>query len=186
MKRIYTIGHSTLGIDDFLASLSAHCIETLADVRRYPGSRRHPHFNRDDLALSLAMDDLRYVWLPELGGRRSPQNLSDENNGWQVDAFHAYADYMRTEEFEAGLQRLMDLATKNMTAMMCAEALWTRCHRRLISDALTARGWEVRHILSATRVEPHKLTEFAHVEDGRLTYPNTNGMRQADDPRMVQ
>jgi uncharacterized protein (DUF488 family) len=138
----------------------------IADVRRFPRSRRHPHFNTEVLAASLP----RYEWFEELGGRRRVVEGSP-NDGWEVAAFQGYADHMATPEFAAGMERLEALAGSVPTAVMCAEAPWWRCHRRLVSDALLVRGWDVRHILPDGGLGSHELTEFAVVEGERLVYP---------------
>jgi uncharacterized protein (DUF488 family) len=172
-KEIFTIGHSTHTIDEFLRWLFDHQIEALADVRRFPGSRRLPQFGKDTLKSALEDAGIEYHWFEALGGRRSEKNLSDANSAWEVKAFHAYADYTGTPEFQNALKQLEALAKTRRTTYMCAEARWTSCHRRLISDALTARGWSVRHITSARRTEIHKLPEFAVVKEKRVTYPGT-------------
>jgi uncharacterized protein (DUF488 family) len=136
-------------------------------VRRFPGSKRLPHFNAE--ALRAALGDA-YQHFPELGGRRS-RVPGSPNGGWEVAAFQGYADHMASEEFARGLQRLEAWARERSVAVMCAEAPWWRCHRRLLADALVVRGWSVRHILGPERAPEHELTEFALVEDGRLTYP---------------
>lgn len=142
----------------------------MADVRAYPASRRHPHFNRAGLSEWLQMAGLGYVHLPALGGRRRA-HVDTPNDGWRQASFRAYADHMATTEFAAGLAQLEQLARQKRTAIMCAEALWWRCHRRLVSDALTARGWEVEH-LGSGEPQLHELTPFAQVSDeGVLTYP---------------
>jgi uncharacterized protein (DUF488 family) len=151
--------------------LQAHGIRALADVRRFPGSRRHPHFGREQLEafLGALSRGVEYVWMPELGGRRRPRKDSP-HTGWRVEGFRGYADYMETEEFATALSRLLDLAQHQPTAIMCAEQLWWKCHRRLISDALLAQGHEVVHIENATKSSPHKLVPPAHLVRGQLSY----------------
>jgi uncharacterized protein (DUF488 family) len=172
--RIWTIGHSTLPIDDFVALLQAHRIGQLADVRRYPGSRRHPQFVREALHAVLATQSIRYEWLPELGGRRAPRSDS-HNTGWRNAGFRGYADYMESETFELGVARLLELARAQPTAMMCAEHAWQQCHRGLVSDYLKARGWEVLHILSKRATQEHPFTEPARIVAGKLVYRDTAG-----------
>ena len=169
-ERIFSIGHSTHELADFLRLLAAHQVEQVADVRAHPGSRRLPWFGRDVLARELPRNGLIYVHLPELGGRRRPSPDSP-NGGWEVEGFRAYADHMAGAEFAAGLGSLQGLARRKATAMMCAEGLWWRCHRRLVSDALTVAGWEVVHIAPDGGATVHELTPFAVLEAGRLTYP---------------
>ena len=140
------------------------------DVRRYPASRRMPHFGRESLERSLPQLDIAYEHLVELGGRRSPHEHSP-NTGWRVGAFRGYADYMVTESFRQALARLEEIARAQPSAVMCAEALWWRCHRRLVADALVVRGWKVVHIGSDGATTIHSLTPFAVVEDSRITYP---------------
>ena len=168
---IWTIGHSTRSIDDFLALLAAGEIKLLADVRRYPGSRRHPQFNQEALATSLADEGLAYRHFVDLGGRRSKRLPDSPNTAWRVEAFNAYADYMQSAEFRNALQELISVAQEQPTAIMCSEALPQKCHRRIISDALVARGWCVQHLLSPTRIEDHQLTPFARVSRTNVTYP---------------
>jgi uncharacterized protein (DUF488 family) len=170
-KTIYTIGHSTRDLPEFLDLLKLHGIRALADVRRFPGSRRFPHFGQDALSRSLAGHGIAYRWFEMLGGRRSVKGLSPQNSGWQVKAFHAYADYMQTDAFKTTLAELEQLAAERPTAYMCAEALWTRCHRRLISDALLVRGWRVLHVTSRLEPKAHELTAFAKEKNGDLSYP---------------
>jgi len=166
---VHTLGHSTLALEDFLALLRAHGIAGIADVRRYPASRRHPHFGREPLAQALADAGIAYEWLPELGGRRSTRPDSP-HVGWRNAAFRGYADHMDTAEFRAGIARLLDLAHERPTAIMCAEAVPWRCHRQLISDALVARGGAVRHALGPRSTSEHALTAFARVADERVVY----------------
>jgi uncharacterized protein (DUF488 family) len=170
---VWTIGHSTRPIDEFLALLRAHRIVRLADVRTVPRSSRHPPFASDQLAAHLAGAGLTYLHIPKLGGLRHPRRNST-NLAWQNASFRGYADYMETTAFEDGLRELEQFAVER-TAVMCAEAVWWRCHRQLIADALVARGWEVRHILSVATAEPHHLTSFAVVEGEQVRYPGLLG-----------
>jgi uncharacterized protein (DUF488 family) len=165
---VYTLGHSTLALDDFLALLRTHAIATLVDVRRFPASRRHPHFAREALAPALAAAGIGYEWLPALGGRRAPRPDSP-NTGWRVAQFRGYADHMETVEFASGIARLLELARAGTTAVMCAEALEWRCHRHLLSDALVVRGVDVVHV-GPHRREVHRLTRFARAEGTRIVY----------------
>ena len=168
--RVMTIGHSTRSLDDLVALLEAHGVTGIADVRRIPGSRRHPHFSRDALTESLPSRGITYDHLAGLGGRRKPSPDSP-NAGWQHPSFRAYADYMATGEFGAALDELLALAESRLVAVMCAEAQWWRCHRRLIADALLARSVEVRHIMAANRAPAHELTPFARRDGVDVTYP---------------
>jgi uncharacterized protein (DUF488 family) len=145
-------------------------VEVLADVRRYPTSRRMPWFSQEPLATALDGVGIEYVHLPELGGRRDPVPGSP-NGGWRIRGFQGYADHMTSSEFAAGMERLMDLARRRRTAVMCAEASWWRCHRRLLSDALVARGWNVVHVDARGAGQQHELTEFAVVEGDAVRYP---------------
>ena len=167
---IFTVGHSTRTATEFLRLLNAHGIEGIADVRRFPASRRHPHYSRDALAGLLAASGLRYTHIAELGGRRQPLKES-RNSAWQNSSFRAYADYMATPEFSRALAALRQYAEGAPTAVMCAEAQWWRCHRQLIADALIARGMDVRHIVSAANAAVHALTPFASVEGDQVSYP---------------
>ena len=166
---IWTIGHSTRSIEELISALRAHAIETVVDVRRFPGSRRLPQFGTAALAAALADHEIGYRWIEALGGRRRTAPDSP-NDGWRNDAFRAYADHMATEEFATGLGELEMIAAGSRTAIMCAEVLWWRCHRRLIADALTALAHEVRHIRDASEAEVHRLTPPAAMVDGVLTY----------------
>lgn len=169
---LYTVGHSTRTRAQLLDVLRPEHITVVADVRSFPGSRRHPQFNRENLRQWLPEADIGYMHIPALGGRRKPKSDS-RNTGWHEPAFRGYADYMTTSEFAAGFRELEALAHTSRTAIMCSEAVWWRCHRRLIADALMAKGWEVEHLGSgATQPQRHQLTTFAHLgEDGVLTYP---------------
>ncbi len=167
---ISTIGHSTHPLDEFLRILNAHGIRQLVDVRTVPRSRHNPQFNRETLPASLKPAGISYQHMPELGGLRhaKPDSI---NTGWRNASFRGYADYMKTPEFHAGLDKLIAVASKAPTAIMCAEAVPWRCHRSLIADALTARGMEVREILSTSKAQVHALTSFAKVEGSEVTYP---------------
>jgi uncharacterized protein (DUF488 family) len=169
-NQIYTIGHSTRTFEDFIAILRQFSITHLVDVRHFPRSRHNPQFNTEDLAAQLPAGGIAYSHLPALGGRR-PHKPNSLNHAWQNEVFRGYADYMGSMEFQAGLERLMDLAREATACVMCAEVLPWRCHRRLIADALVARGWEVIHILDAEHQHPHALTPWAVVKDGQVTYP---------------
>jgi uncharacterized protein (DUF488 family) len=168
--RIWTVGHSTHELPAFLELLDKHGIELVADVRTVPKSRRMPWFAGDALAASLPSAGVAYEHFPDPGGFRRPRPDSP-NSGWEVEAFRGYADHMESREFLDALASLCERAGERRVAVMCAEAQWTRCHRRLISDALTARGWDVCHIRSDGRAELHKLTPFLVADGERLTYP---------------
>lgn len=167
---LWTLGHSTRPIDEFIGLLRAHQISLLVDVRTIPRSRYNPQFNRETLAQSLHDAGLQYRHLPELGGLRKPMHNS-LNDGWRNASFRGYADYMQTEEFHRGIEALIALGSQDKTTVMCAEAVPWRCHRSLIADALVTHGWDVRHIMSLEKATPHVLTSFAHVAKGTLTYP---------------
>ncbi len=166
---IYTIGHSTRSIAELLSLLASHGVGEVADVRRFPASRRHPHFSREALARSLNGAGIGYVWLPDLGGRR-PSHPDSPHTAWKNAAFRGYADHMDSVEFERGLQALLDEAARQPTAILCAEATPWRCHRQLIADSLVVRGIEVRHILGPVGLRVHRLTAFARIEDRRVVY----------------
>jgi uncharacterized protein (DUF488 family) len=169
--RAFTIGHSTHSAGALMALLGQHGVEAVADVRRTPRSRRHPQFNLESLSASLPAHGIEYRHLPALGGRRRPRPGSP-NGGWDNEAFQGYADYALTPEFAAGLDELCALARSSTTAVMCAEALWWRCHRRLIADRLTALGWSVSHIGPDGSLSRHDLPPFAVVQpDKTVRYP---------------
>jgi uncharacterized protein (DUF488 family) len=170
MLTVYTIGHSTRSLEELIAMLRAHGVAGIADVRRFPGSRRLPQFNADNLAAELPARGMEYLPCPLLGGRRKPDPRS-VNTAWRNASFRAYADYMDSPEFLAGLETLMSRACETPMAMMCAEAVPWRCHRSLIADALLVRGWKVLDIMSLTKSSVHKLTPFARVNGRSLTYP---------------
>jgi uncharacterized protein (DUF488 family) len=169
---VYTIGHSTRSIEEFLALLRREEIAVLADIRTFPSSKRYPHFNAASLGASLLDAAIEYRHFPQLGGRRTPRKDS-KNTLWRNAGFRGYADYMETDEFRSALADLVSLSRKKRTAIMCAEAVPWRCHRNLVSDALVAGGIPVRHILDA-KVTNHTLTPFARVEDGSVSYHAEN------------
>jgi uncharacterized protein (DUF488 family) len=172
--KIWTIGHSTRTIDEFISLLQANQIRLLVDVRSLPGSKRYPQFNKEALADSLGKTGIRYEHFPELGGRRNAKPES-KNTAWRNASFRGYADYMETEEFRKGVERLLDLAAgAGPTAITCAEAVWWRCHRSLISDYLKARRIEVVHILDSNKTQPHPYTSAARVVNGKLNYAEEN------------
>jgi len=172
LRTIHTIGHSTRSIDDFVALLKAHAIELLIDVRRWPASRRFPHFNREALGKALAAVGMEYIWRGDLGGFRKPSPDSP-NTAWKVGAFRAYADFMLTPEFARIIEQLEKIAGEKRIALMCAEAVPWRCHRQLLADAFLVRGWTVRHILD-DGCHAHKLPSFASVEGNRIYYSGPN------------
>ncbi len=174
---IWTIGHSTLSIEDFVERLGSFQIQALVDVRSFPGSRRYPQFNKEDLAQSLAAAGIEYRHIRELGGRRRARPDS-QNLAWRNESFRGYADYMETEDFASGIARLLDVAGKQRTAIMCAEAVWWRCHRSMISDYLKANGAEVIHIMAPAKSEEHPFTSAARIVNGKLSY---RGMLDSGD-----
>ena len=165
----WTIGHSTRTLEEFVGLLKSNGIGVVADVRRFPGSRKYPHFAQDNLAISLPEAGVEYIHFPELGGRRRPRADSD-NTVWRNASFRGYADYMETGEFMAGIERLSEMASDSRVAIMCSEAVWWRCHRALISDFLKSRGADVRHILSPKKTVMHPYTSAARIVDGKLSY----------------
>jgi uncharacterized protein (DUF488 family) len=167
---IFTIGHSTRPIDEFLEMLQAHGIRRLVDVRTIPRSAHNPQFNREDLARALHSSRLHYRHVPGLGGLRHPRRDSI-NTGWRNASFRGYADYMQTPEFTENLETLIELGRQETTAVMCAEAVPWRCHRSLIADALLVRGIDAIEIVSATRTTPLSLHPWAKVEGMIVTYP---------------
>jgi uncharacterized protein (DUF488 family) len=174
-RRVLTIGHSTHEIEKFVGLLEGAGAQAVADVRRYPSSRRHPHFNRPALEESLGRHGIDYSWLgEELGGRREAQ-AGSPNTGWEVEAFQAYADFMATPQFGRGIAKLESMAGERPTAFMCAEGPWWRCHRRLVADAMKVRDWSVDHVMPDGRIQEHALPPFAVVEGEEVTYPPAQG-----------
>ncbi|HVF22043.1 MAG TPA: DUF488 domain-containing protein [Pyrinomonadaceae bacterium] len=169
MMKIWTVGHSTRSAEEFTQILRAHGVEVLVDVRSFPSSRRYPQFNKDELAESLNKIQIEYEHDRRLGGRRKPRPDS-HNSAWRNEQFRGYADHMETEEFENGVRELLELSAGKRVAIMCAEAVWWRCHRGLISDYLKAEGHEVVHILDEKKVEEHPFTSAARIIDGKLSY----------------
>ena len=167
---LWTIGHSTRPVNEFLSLLKAHGIQRLVDVRTIPRSRHNPQYNTNTLSQSLRDDGLEYGHMPQLGGLRKPKKGSI-NTGWRNASFRGYADYMRSEAFREALGELMADSQGLRTAIMCAEAVPWRCHRSLIADVLVTKDWEVRHIMSEAKADQHRLTSFAKVENGQLHYP---------------
>jgi len=168
---IWTIGHSNRDLGEFLQALASEQIKTIADVRRFPGSRRYPQFGAEALRDALQQEGIAYQHFPELGGRRTSRLEKSPNTAWRAPAFKAYADYMLTDEFAAAFNDLAALAAKRRTAVMCAEILPWRCHRRLLADRFVTLGWNVVDVMKAGQIKPHELPPFASVIEGRLTYP---------------
>ena len=166
---IHTIGHSTPTIEVFLSMLESYDIKTIVDIRRFPGSRKFPQFNQDNLKIALEEDGIQYISMLELGGRRKPNNDS-KNTIWKNESFRGYADYMETAAFENAVVKLEEIALKQTTAYMCSEAVWWRCHRSMVSDYLKAKGWTVLHIMNIAKVQEHKYTEPARIVDGKVYY----------------
>lgn len=166
---IWTIGHSTRPLEEFLHLLKTFDIELLVDVRHYPGSRKFPQYNKESMAITLPENGFEYKHMVELGGRRKVDPNS-KNDAWRLDSFKGYADYMETTQFHEALTALKKLANKKRTAIMCAEAVWWSCHRSMISDALKVEGWEVLHIMSEKSATEHPYTAPARIVDGKLDY----------------
>jgi len=172
--RVFTIGHSTRPIREFVDLLIAHGVQRLIDVRKIPESRHNPQFGREQLFASLERAGIHYTHMPGLGGLRRPRKDST-NTGWRNASFRGYADYMQTPEFEESLNRCIELAKEEQVALMCAEAVPWRCHRSLIADALLARDIDVREIASTKEARPHVLTPWARVEGTKVSYPGLLG-----------
>ena len=168
-RTIYSIGHGARPLDEFLETLRTAAIETLVDIRTAPGSRKHPHFGKDPLAKALEASGIAYLHLKELGGFRKPA-ADSPNTALRNDAFRGYADYTSTPEFARGYEKLTKLASISRTAYMCAETLWWRCHRRILSDRLALDGWQVLHLMRPGVTQPHRPTPEAHLADGQLIY----------------
>ncbi len=166
---LFTIGHSTHSLDEFLSLLTQHSIKRLVDIRRFPGSKRYPQFNRASLASALPAAGIEYRWMESLGGRRNKGVSDSINLGLRNESFRNYADYMQTKEFQFAIDEL--LAAAQPTVIMCSEGLFWRCHRRLVSDYLIAQGVTIHHIMPTGNLQPHSLTEGAKVKNGNVIYP---------------
>jgi len=173
--KLFTIGHSTRSIEEFINLLKIYRIEILADVRAFPSSSKFPQFNKENLKASLLQNDIEYHWLgKELGGyRKKSEGLGEKspNKGWEAEGFRIYADYMLTDGFKTGIGKLLELAEQKITVYMCAEKFFWRCHRKLISDYLVNHGHKVWHIIEADHLRIHELSKIAQIKDGILTYP---------------
>lgn len=167
--KIWTVGHSTRGGEEFGEILSSHNLEVLVDVRTYPSSRRYPQFNKAELAEFLKKIGIEYKHEPRLGGRRTPKPDS-HNTAWRNAQFRGYADHMETDDFKNGVRELLELSSAKRVAVMCAEAVWWRCHRSLIADYLKAEGHEVIHIVDEKKTEEHPFTSAAGIVNGKLSY----------------
>jgi uncharacterized protein (DUF488 family) len=168
-KNVWTIGHSTRSLDEFITLLEVHRIQVLVDIRTFPGSRRYPHFNKENLTVSLNAKSIQYHHMAGLGGRRKP--LPDSrNSAWRHPAFRGYADHMNTDEFKNQIRELETIAGMARTAYMCSEAPWWKCHRALVSDYLKVRGWTVLHIITGSKVTEHPFTSPAKTSQGQLFY----------------
>jgi uncharacterized protein (DUF488 family) len=170
---IYTIGHSTHSLVEFIKMLQSFFIKNLVDIRSFPGSRKFPQFNKENLEASLKENGIGYIHLKDLGGRRKVREDS-KNNRWRNDSFKGYADYMESENYERAVSKLQAIALGQPTDFMCSEAVWWRCHRSLVSDYLKAKGWTVWHIMATGKAEEHPYTSPARVAGNRVFYSDKN------------
>lgn len=170
---IYTIGHSTRSLEEFLNTLRSFDIKILADIRRLPGSRKFPHFDQVPLKIALEETGIQYIHLADLGGRRKVKKDS-KNTRWNNSSFRGYADYMESEEFENAIAILESMALTQPTTYLCSEAVWWRCHRSMVSDHLKAKGWTVWHIMAPGKAQEHPYTSPARIVDGKVYYSETN------------
>jgi uncharacterized protein (DUF488 family) len=168
-KEIWTIGHSTRTLEELITMLKSFSIQLVADVRNFPGSRKYPYFNKESLEITLPQNNIQYIHLKNLGGRRKP-NANSKNTAWKNTAFRGYADYMETHAFEQGISELVNNALKQRTAYICSEAVWWRCHRAMISDYLKAHAWKVMHIMDVDKAQEHPYTSPARIVNGELSY----------------
>ncbi len=168
-KTIWTIGHSTRSLEEFIGMLHSFNIELIADIRSFPGSRKFPQYNKEALEVSLPQNHIQYVHIKDLGGRRKGKPDS-KNTGWRHIAFRSYADYMETESFKNGIKELEKTALKKRTAYMCSEAVWWRCHRSMVSDYLKLHSWKVMHIMAVGKATEHPYTAPARIVHGELNY----------------
>lgn len=170
--RFFTIGHSTRSSEELVGCLTAAHVTRVVDVRRFPGSRRHPHFQSEAMSRTLEQHGIAYVHAPELGGRRPRQQADSDNGFWHNESFRNYADYAQTPPFQQALQELLALGSQDTCALLCAEAVWWRCHRRIIADYLLYHGAEVIHLMGEGRTSPAQMTKAAvPTEEGVLRYP---------------
>ena len=182
MTLIYSMGHSNRSLQEFMSILSHYAVLAVIDVRSHPHSRANPHFNKEVLEYELPRSNIQYVWMGEgLGGFRPQRHEESPNTAWRIKSFKNYADYALTDAFSDALAELTSLATKQTVAVMCAEVLWTRCHRRIIADYLLTLGWEVMHIVDASRAMAHQLPTFAKVDGAHVTYPSPKLQYSLDD-----
>lgn len=168
-KTIWTVGHSTNTLEEFVQILKLASIEIVADVRSLPGSRKFPHFNKENLSASLKTNNMDYIHIKKLGERRKV-NKNSTNDAWRHPAFRGFADYMETDSFQTGLEELISMAQFQRTAIMCAEALWWRCHRSMISDSLKLNSWKVLHLFPNHKIEEHSFTQPAQIINNKLNY----------------
>ena len=168
-KIVWTIGHSTRTLEEFIEMLNSFKIEIVVDIRSFPGSRKFPQFNKESLQITLPENDIEYIHLKKLGGRRKV-NPDSKNTSWRHLAFRAYADYMETDDFKEGIKELEPIILKERTAYMCSEAVWWRCHRSMVSDYLKVHGWKVMHIMAVGKEQEHPFTAPARIVNGELTY----------------
>ncbi len=175
MARVITLGHSDRSLDDLIETLQTHDVTRLVDIRRFPGSTAHPHFNQENLETELPQHGIAYEHEPRMGGRRSSPGEGSPNGAWRTPGFQAYADHALTDAFQAALEDLVDAAHEDTVAIMCAEAVPWRCHRRIVADWLTAQGVDVFDAFGPDRAQRHELPEFAEIHDGRVVYPDPDG-----------
>jgi len=176
-EQIFTVGHSNQLLDRFAALLAQHRVETLVDIRRFPGSKKFPHFNQSNLEAALREAGVEYIWMEALGGRRhTAAGEGSVNTGLRNEGFRHYADYMLTGEFREAIDSLLKIAGRKRTVIMCAEAVFWRCHRRLVSDFLVASGHTVQHIMPAGQLHPHELTAGAVAKGAVVTYPGQGSL----------
>ena len=168
-KKIWTIGHSTRPLEEFVSMLHSFNIEMVADIRSFPGSRKFPWYNKEALTISLPQNHIAYMHIKDLGGRRKA-NPDSKNTAWRHVAFRSYADYMETQDFKNGIRELENIAFIKRTAYMCSEAVWWRCHRSMVSDYLKLHNWKVMHIMSVDKATEHPYTAPARIVDGELNY----------------
>lgn len=168
-KMIWTIGHSVRPFEEFIEMLRSFKVEIVTDIRSFPGSRKFPQFNKESLQITLPQNDIEYIHLKKLGGRRKV-NPDSKNTAWRNPAFRAYADYMETDDFKEGIKELKKIALKKRTAYMCSEAVWWRCHRSMVSDYLKVHGWKVMHIMGVGKEQEHPFTAPVRIVNGELTY----------------